>query len=211
MFLPSLFPNLEPSPLITNSDGSKFGKSEGKNIWLDAKRTSPYHFYQYWMNVADADVIDFMKRLSMRTPDEIKSYEKGVQEAAHLREAQKALAEELTLLVHGTEGLDSALRITSVFFNNQWNALNLDELSAALSEAPKIEVDASIGLNDALTQAAVVVSKREARDLITQGSISVNGEKEVNLECVLDHSKALHHRYSVIRKGKKTYMVVVFK
>lgn len=198
------------SPLITNSDGSKFGKSEGKNIWLDASRTSPYHFYQYWMNVADADVIDFMKRLSMKTPDEIKSYEKGVVEAAHLREAQKALAEELTVLVHGKEGLESALRITSVFFNNQWNALNLEELSLALSEAPKIEVEGSIGLIDALTQANVVVSKREARDLITQGSISVNGDKELNLECVLDQSKALHKRYSVIRKGKKTYMVVVF-
>lgn len=198
------------SPLITNSDGSKFGKSEGKNIWLDASRTSPYHFYQYWMNVSDSDVIDFMKRLSMKTPDEIKSYEKGVIEAAHLREAQKALAEELTLLVHGKEGLDSALRITSVFFNNQWNALNLDELSAALSEAPKLEVVESISLIDALTQANVVVSKREARDLISQGSISVNGEKELNLECVLDQSKALHKRYIVIRKGKKTYMVVVF-
>lgn len=198
------------SPLITNSDGSKFGKSEGKNIWLDAQRTSPYHFYQYWMNVADADVIDFMKRLSMKSPDEIKAYEQGVQTEAHLRQAQKALAEELTDLVHGQEGLESAQRITSVFFSNQWTGLSLDELNVALSDAPSIEVKTQISLIDALTQAGVVVSKREARDLITQGSISVNGEKETQLDCDLSQEKALYKRYTVIRKGKKTYMVVVF-
>ena len=123
------------SPLITNSDGSKFGKSEGRNIWLASHRTSPYAFYQYWLNVSDADVIDFMKRLSLKSPETIQTFEAGVQEAPHLRAAQKALAEELTMLVHGQAGYASALRTTDVFFSGQWQSLNLEEIQEALSEA----------------------------------------------------------------------------
>lgn len=196
------------SPLITNSDGSKFGKSEGKNIWLDAEKTSPYHFYQYWLNVADADVIDFMKRLSMKSPEAILAYEQGVKEAPHLRAAQKALAEELTLLVHGQEGLDSALRITSVFFSGNFADLSQSELALALSDAPSLEVEGDILLIDALTEGKIAVSKREARDLITQGSISVNGVKTTGLDSLVKQEAAYFKVYSVIRKGKKTYFTV---
>lgn len=196
------------SPLITNSDGSKFGKSEGKNIWLDGERTSPYHFYQYWMNVADADIIDFMKRLSMKSPDEIMAFEKGVETEAHLRVAQKALAAELTLLVHGQAGLDSARKITDVFFNGEWDSLSETELSLALGEAPRVQIAEDALLIDVLVEGKIASSKREARDLITQGSISVNGQKVLSLEAFVTKENAYFKKLSVLRKGKKTYLVV---
>lgn len=197
------------SPLITNSDGSKFGKSEGKNIWLDEAKTSPYHFYQYWMNVADSDVIDFMKRLSMKTPTEIQSFEQGVLTEAHLRLAQKTLAEELTLLVHGSHGLESAKRITEVFFSNQWNQLSETELELALSDAPQVNCDDDLSLIDVLVEGKIAVSKREARDLITQGSISVNGQKVTSIEALVKQEEAYFKKYSVLKKGKKNYFTVV--
>jgi tyrosyl-tRNA synthetase len=199
------------SPLITNADGSKFGKSEGRNIWLAAHRTSPYAFYQYWLNVADADVIDFMKRLSLKSPETIQAYEAGVQEAPHLRIAQKALAEELTILVHGQSGFDSALRITDVFFSGQWTNLRLDEIQEALSEAPSLSITAPRLVVEVLVEGQLAVSKREARELIEKGSITINGSKVTGLDAVLDQDQALHQRLHVIRKGKKHYLVVTLE
>jgi len=199
------------SPLITNSDGSKFGKSEGKNIWLSAQRTSPYAFYQYWLNVADADVIDFMKRLSLRSPEEIKSFEEGVKTEGHLRKAQKALAEELTALVHGQQGLQQALQITDVFFSGQWKKLELSDILDALSEAPTLVVSEPMALIDVLTQGKLATSKREARELIENGSISVNGDRINTLDYVLSKENALHQHLHVLRKGKKNYFVMKFE
>ena len=198
------------SPLITNSDGSKFGKSEGKNVWMDPTKTSPYHFYQYWMNVSDADVIDFMKRLSFKSTDEITAYIEKVQTQAHLREAQKALAEELTILVHGEEELTSAKKITDVFFSNQWHDLNETELGLALSDAPRLNLSESSLLIDVLVLGKVCISKREARELMQNGSISVNGAKVLDLEFTLSSEAAFYNHYTVIKKGKKTYFVVNF-
>lgn len=199
------------SPLITNSDGSKFGKSEGKNIWLSEERTSPYAFYQYWLNVADADIIDFMKRLSLKSPDVIQSYEEGVKTEAHLRKAQKALAEELTALVHGEAGLVKALKITETFFSGQWKDLRLEEILDALSEAPSLTVSEPKALIDVLTEGKLAVSRREARELIENGSISVNGDKVTSLETVLSKDNALHQHLHVLRKGKKNYFVMKFE
>lgn len=198
------------SPLITNSDGTKFGKSEGKNIWLDADKTSPYHFYQYWLNVSDVDVIDFLKRLSFKTKVEIEAYAVKVNSQAHLREAQIALAEELTELVHGMDGLLSAKKITSVFFNGAWDSLTESELSLALSDAPSLNLDGKTMLIDALVEGKICSSKRDAREMITGGSISVNGIKVLSLESELDSTTAFFNQYTVIKKGKKTYFVVKF-
>lgn len=199
------------SPLITNSDGTKFGKSEGKNIWLDAEKTSPYHFYQYWMNVSDADVIDFLKRLSFLTKPEIEALEEKVKTQAHLREAQIALATELTELVHGKEGLESAQKITSVFFNGAWDTLSESELSLALSDAPSLNLEGQGLLIDALVDGKICSSKREAREMITGGSITVNGTKVTSLEFELQSTDAFFNKYTVIKKGKKTYFVVKFE
>lgn len=199
------------SPLITNSDGSKFGKSEGRNIWLSEERTSPYAFYQYWLNVADADIIDFMKRLSLKSPEVIQGFEEGVKTEAHLRKAQKALAEELTALVHGEAGLAKALKITETFFSGQWKDLRLDEILDALSEAPSLSVTEPKALIDVLTEGKLAVSRREARELIENGSISVNGDKVTSLETILSKDNALHRHLHVLRKGKKNYFVMKFE
>ena len=196
------------SPLITNSDGSKFGKSEGKNIWLDPTKTDSYTFYQYWINVSDQDVIDFMKRLSFKTPQQIHEFAEMTQQQPHLRQAQKALAEELTLLVFGEEGLNSAMKITEVLFSGQFDQLSFAELNVALSDAPSASLTEDVLLIDCLVLVGSAKSKREARDLIVGGSVSVNGSKVTDLEFVVKKQNALHQSMTVLRKGKKTYSVI---
>jgi tyrosyl-tRNA synthetase len=196
------------SPLITNSDGSKFGKSEGKNIWLDPQKTDAYQFYQYWINVSDNDIIDFMKRLSFKSVDEIMSFSSSMKNQAHLRLPQKALAEELTELVFGKEGLMSALKITGVLFSGQFDQLSLSELEVALAEASRGEISEDTLLIDCLVLIGAAKSKREARDLISGGSVLVNGVKNNDLEFVVKKENALHNSLTVIRKGKKYYFVI---
>jgi tyrosyl-tRNA synthetase len=196
------------SPLITNSDGSKFGKSEGKNIWLDENRTDAYHFYQFWMNVADADVIDFMKRLSFKSVEEITELSDSVANEPHLRKAQKALAEELTLLVHGEAGLAKAQRITEVLFSGEWHQLDVEELRLALADASRYEIEEDVLLVDVLAMAKICASKREARELIAAGSISVNGIKRTSIEEKVTKEQAIGQQLTVIRKGKKNYFVI---
>jgi tyrosyl-tRNA synthetase len=196
------------SPLITNSDGSKFGKSEGKNIWLDPQKTDAYQFYQYWINVSDNDIIDFMKRLSFKSVDEIMSLSLSMENQAHLRLPQKALAEELTDLVFGKEGLMSALKITDVLFSGNFDQLSLSELEVALAEASRGETSEDTLLIDCLVLIGAAKSKREARDLITGGSVLVNGMKMTDLDFVVKKENALHKSLTVIRKGKKYYFVI---
>ena len=196
------------SPLITNSDGSKFGKSEGKNIWLDPTKTDAYQFYQYWVNVSDIDIIDFMKRLSFLSVEEIKIWEKAMLESPHLRGAQKALAEELTELVFNQEGLISAKKITEVLFSGQFDQLSLSELEVALADSSFAELSEDSLLIDCLVVAGGAKSKREARDLISGGSVLVNGQKITDLEFVVKKENALHKSMTVIRKGKKYYFVI---
>jgi tyrosyl-tRNA synthetase len=196
------------SPLITNSDGSKFGKSEGKNIWLDSQKTDSYSFYQYWINVSDNDIIDFMKRLSFITVDEILEFANITEKDPHLRLAQKALAEELTELVYGLDGVVSAKKISEVLFSGQFDQLSLVELQVALAEASFGEIAEDALLIDCLVGVGAAKSKREARDLITGGSVLVNGSKTTDLEFVVKKENALHKSLTVIRKGKKYYFVI---
>ena len=198
------------SPLITKSDGSKFGKSEGKNIWLDPARTSAYEFYQFWLNTPDADVIDYLKRLSFRTPEEIMALETSLAEHPEYREAQKALAEELTRIVHGEEGLAKALKITETFFRGNIMDLTPQEMREGLADAQKVAVADGVALIDALVEAGVSRSKSDARKLIQQGSISVNGVKTADIAFALTKEDAVDHSFSILRKGKKNYIVVTF-
>ncbi len=199
------------SPLITRSDGTKFGKSEGKNIWLDPKRTNSYEFYQFWLNTPDADIIDYLKRLSLRTPEEIMALEASFKEAPEKREAQKALAEELTGLVHGKEGLEKALRITDTLFKGNIMDLSADEIREGLADASKCEVEDGVLLIDGLVAAGVSKSKRDARQLIQQGSIQVNGQKQTDLSAVLSRKEAVDNSFSILKKGKKNYFIFTFK
>ncbi|MBQ1467412.1 MAG: tyrosine--tRNA ligase [Solobacterium sp.] len=198
------------SPLITKSDGSKFGKSEGKNVWLDPARTNAYEFYQFWVNVDDADVIDYLKRLSLRSPEEIMALEEQMKEHPEQRAAQKALAEELTGMVHGEEGVAKALKITSTLFSGSIRDLSADELREGLSDAEKHDVQDQTLLVDALVQSGIASSKRDARQLIQQGSVQVNGIKTTDLNAVLAVQDAFDQEFSIVKKGKRNYYVFNF-
>lgn len=195
------------SPLITKSDGSKFGKSEGQNIWLDPEKTSAYEFYQFFFNVADDDVVNMLKRLSMKSIKEIENLAMRVETQPHLREAQKALAEELTELVHGKEGLQSALNITEALFSGNIKDLTSKEIKDAFKDANTIDIEENVLLIDALTNSKAASSKREAREFINNGSISINGEKCTTLEKTLTKADSLDGETIVIRKGKKSYFI----
>lgn len=198
------------SPLITKSDGSKFGKSEGGNIWLDPTLTGAYEFYQFWVNVSDADIKSLLRRLSLRKPEEIMILEEKVDSAPEKREAQIALAEELTELVHGLEGLKKAQKITETLFKGSVKTLSPDELREGLKDALKCEVEDGVSLIDALVVAGISKSKGDARKLIQQGAIQVNGEKIDSLDAKLFKSDAFDQSFSIIKKGKKSYFVIMF-
>lgn len=199
------------SPLITKSDGTKFGKSEGANVWLDPERTSAYEFYQFFINTSDDDVVNFLKRLTFLTPEEIDALEVSLREEPHKREAQKALARETTRLVHGEQGLEEALMISQTLFSGDFSALNVTQLKQALSGVPNVTVQDGVLLLDALVEGKICSSKREAREMISGNSISVNGEKINSLEAVLTKEAAYGKEITVIRKGKKNYFLVNFE
>ena len=198
------------SPLITKSDGSKFGKSEGKNIWLDPERTNAYEFYQFWVNTPDADIIDYLKRLSMKSVEEIEALEVSLNEHPEYREAQKALAEELTILVHGEEGLARAKKITDTFFKGNIMDLSGEEIKEGLSDAVKTVIEDGTSILDALISAGVCKSKGEARKLVEQGSVSVNGNKVESIDYTLNKEDAIDKEFSIVKKGKKNYYVFNF-
>ena len=198
------------SPLITKSDGSKFGKSEGRNIWLDPKRTSAYEFYQFWLNTPDADIVDYLKRLSMRTPEEIEALAESVKNAPEKREAQKALAEELTATVHGSEGLASAQRITDTFFHGDIMTLSPGEIKEALADAPKAEITDGTTVIDALIAGGIARSKGDARKLIQQGAVTLNGQKVTDLAAVCRKSEGVEGEFSILRKGRRNYVLLQF-
>lgn len=198
------------SPLITKSDGSKFGKSEGKNIWLDPQRTNAYEFYQFWLNTPDSDIVDYLKRLSLKTPEEIEALAKMVAEEPEKREAQKQLAEELTRMVHGEEGLAKAQRITETFFHGDIMSLSAEEIREGLADAVSTEVEDGMLLIDGLLKAGICKSKGDARRLIQQGSVSVNGNKVTSLDAVLNRSEAVEGQFSIVKKGKKNYYLFTF-
>lgn len=199
------------SPLITRSDGSKFGKSEGgKSVWLNPKRTNSYEFYQFWLNTPDFDVIDYLKRLSFKTVEEINELEQKQLEAPHLRLAQKALAQEMTQLVHNEEGLRTALKITETLFGGNISELSANELKEGLYDAPKTEITSGNDLTDVLILAGIAKSKREARELINNNSIMINGIKVNDPTMIINKADAIDQELTVIKKSKKYYYVVTF-
>lgn len=199
------------SPLVTKSDGTKFGKSEGSNIWLDATKTSVYEFYQFWLNVTDEDAIPLLKRMSFRTQEEIESIELSMKENPHLREAQKALASEITELVHGKDALDRALEITKILFKGDIKKLSYEELKAAFKGAPSGEIIDGEPILDALVKLNICKSKNEARKLVEGNSVAVNGDKVNDINYVLNKKDAFNEEITVIKKGKKVFALAQFE
>lgn len=199
-------------PLVTKADGTKFGKTAGGAVWLDAKKTSPYEFYQFWINTADADVIKYLKIFTFMEREEIEALQESVETEAHLRKAQTVLAEEMTKLIHGEEALQDAQRITKALFSGDLKALSAEEMKAAFKDVPSVEmVKEPKSIVDLIVEAGISSSKRQAREDVTNGAISVNGEKVTDLEYVIDEKDRLEDAFAIVRRGKKKYHMVQFQ
>lgn len=198
-------------PLVTKADGTKFGKSASGSVWLDAEKTSPYEFYQFWMNTADADVIRYMKIFTFLTREEIEAFEVTVTEEAHLRKAQKALAEEMTKMIHGEAALENAIRITNALFSGDIKALSANEMKEVFKDVPSVEMTKEDkNIVDLIVEGAISSSKRQAREDVTNGAISINGEKITDVGYVISATDRLDDSFAIVRRGKKKYHMVKF-
>ncbi|MGX7090785.1 tyrosine--tRNA ligase [Gemella morbillorum] len=199
-------------PLMLKSDGTKFGKSTGGAVWLDPEKTTPYEFYQFWFNTADNDTISAIKKFTFLEKEEIEKLEESLAKEPHLRLAQKALAEELVKIVHGEAALESALNITKALFSGNIKELTLDELKVAVKGMPKAQLPKEdINIVDFLVESGVVTSKRQAREDVNNGAISINGDKVTDLAFTIDNSSRLEDSFTVVRRGKKNYKLVEYK
>ena len=208
-------------PLITKADGGKFGKTESGNVWLDPARTSPYAFYQFWLNVNDTDAARYIKIFTTLTKEEIAALEAQQAEAPHLRPLQKRLAEEITVLVHGRENYEAAVAASGILFGQgtkeQLQTLDEATLLAVFEGVPQFEISrdklaSGIKVIDLLTEeAAVFPSKGELRKLITAGGLSVNKEKVASPEDIFSAEQLIAGRYLLVQRGKKSYYLIIAK
>lgn len=191
------------TPLITDSEGKKFGKSEGNAVWLDSELTSPYAFYQFWLNVEDSNVINLLKVFTFLSKAEIEDLEKQVASEPHLRAAQKRLALEVTTMVHSAEAANSAIEASAALFG-QGDLSNLDSqtLEAALSELPNTQAKLGSSLIELLVETGLVASNSAARRAIAEGGVYLNNVKVEDEAATLD--QALQGKFAVLRRGKKT-------
>ncbi len=196
-------------PLITKSDGTKFGKTETGTVWLDAAKTSPYSFYQFWLNSTDADVYGYLKYYTFLSVDEIDRIKAEDELRNGKPDAQRILAEQLTLLIHGEQGLAQAQRISQAMFSGDPRALTEEELQQlSLDGAPTLLLTAENDLQDTLVAAGLAGSRRIARELISAGAVLLNGVAAESADSLLNRDLALHGRYILIRKGKKHFCLV---
>lgn len=196
-------------PLMLKADGTKFGKTAGGAIWLDPNKTTPFEFYQFWANTDDRDVVKYLKYFTFLDKETVESLAEKVQTEPHKREAQKALAEEMTKFVHGDEMLEQAKRITAALFSGDIRSLTADEIEQGFKEMPTFTVDKeSKNIIDWLVDIGIEPSKRQAREDITKGAISMNGEKVADVEFTVTADHAIGGRFIIIRKGKKNYSLV---
>ncbi|MDV2581239.1 tyrosine--tRNA ligase [Alkalibacillus haloalkaliphilus] len=196
-------------PLITKADGSKFGKTAGGAIWLDEKKTSPYEFYQFWVNADDRDVVKFLKSFTFLPLEEIDELAKEVEERPEQRVAQRSLAEEMTKMVHGEEALNQAQRITHALFNGDIKELTKEEVEVGFKDVPTFELEESEkGLIDLLVEANISSSKRQAREDISNGAIYINDERQQDLKYFIDETDRIDDAFTIIRRGKKKYFLI---
>ena len=200
-------------PLITKADGTKFGKTAAGAVWLDSARTSPYSFYQFWLNTADADVEHFLKIFTFLSVAEIEALMAAFQESPGQRLAQKTLAEEVTRMLHGEEALASAVRITEALFSGSIEALTESDLVQLMQDGmdcTEIEA-ANVGLLALLADSGLAPSRGQARKLVTSGGVRINGSVADDPEAELDFSDALHGRFYLLRRGKKNWHLILKK
>lgn len=196
-------------PLLTKSDGSKFGKTNGKAIWLDINKTSAYEMYQFFINSEDSKVIDYLKFLTFLSKEEIEDLEQKNKVQPHLREAHKALAREVITFIHGKDKYEQALKISEALFSGNIKDLTGEEIEMAFNDLPSTN-GCDCNLVEALIQTKLALSKREAREFITNGAVSVNGEKQTSVDYQINSLVAIDNKYVVLRRGKKQYAIIKF-
>ena len=198
------------TPLITNSDGTKFGKSEGNAIWLDAQMCSPYTFYQFWLNTADADVIDRLKVFTFMSREQIEALAVEVAERPFKRQAQRELAWQVTSLVHGEDATNKVIAASAaVFGNGELGDIDLPTLQAVIAELPTAQVAAGdLGILNVLHASGLSESLSAARRTVGEGGAYVNNEKVEGIDSELSEADFLHGRYAIVRRGKKNMAVV---
>ena len=204
-------------PLITKADGGKFGKTESGNVWLDPQKTSPYKFYQFWLNSSDSDASEYIKKFTLLSKDEIETLQKQHDEAPHLRVLQKTLAEEITVRVHSTEDLQAAMEASEILFGKGTTQtlmkLSEETLLSVFEGVPQCEItkdiiEASINIVDFLADLTQIFSSRgEARRLLKEGGVQVNKAK-VDESFSIEHGNLLNNKYILVQKGKKNYFLV---
>ena len=194
-------------PLLTKSDGSKFGKTNGKAVWLDINKTSAYEMYQFFINSEDSKVIDYLKFLTFLSKEEIEALEEKNATQPHLREAHKALAHEVITFLHGEAAYEQALKISQALFSGNIKSLTADEIAMGFNDLPSIE-GKDMTLMEALIECKLASSRREAREFIKNGAALVNGEKVTDEAFVLNKDVAIEGRFIVLRRGKKLYSLI---
>ncbi len=204
-------------PLITKADGTKFGKTESGSVWLAAERTSPFRFYQYWLNCGDADVINFLKYFTFLNKDSIDELAEKVRSCPEAREAQKALAREITLMLHGETALERALAATQALFGGDISGLSADEIEDVFSDVPSEQIPAhrfdgeGINIIDLLLEGGMLKSKGEARRSVDEGGVYVNNQRVGASNHQVRNEVLIGGQFLVLRKGKKNYHLIKVK
>ena len=194
-------------PLLTKSDGTKFGKTNGKAVWLDAEKTSPYEMYQFFINSEDTKVIDYLKFLTFLSKEEILELEEKHNAAPHLREAHNALAKAVITFLHGEEAYNQALKISKALFSGNIKELTASEIEMGFGDLPSTS-NGTNTLVDTLIELKLASSRREAREFIRNGAVSLNGDKVTDETLVLSSDLAIEGKFIVLRRGKKLYALV---
>ena len=198
-------------PLVTDSNGVKFGKTEGNALWLDKNKTSSYELYQYLINLEDSMIIEYLKKLTFLSKEEIEEIEKRHNENPGLREAHKILAREVITDIHGKEEYEKALKLSQVLFNGDIKELTSKEIEEVFKGVPTYETEPGKTLIDVLVESHAASSKREAREFINNGAISINGDVVKEENYLMDKSVAIDDKYIAIRRGKKKYYLIILK
>ena len=198
-------------PLVTDSTGKKFGKTEGNALWLDEEKTSSYELYQYLINLEDSMIIDYLKKLTFLTKEEIEKIEKRHQEHPELREAHKALAREIITDLHGKDSYENAVKISESLFSGDIKSFTGKDVMDAFKGLEPFNVNEDTNIVDLLVNNNVCSSKREAREFINNGSITLNGDKVTDLDFVVSKDKCIDDKYIVIRRGKKKYYLGIYE
>lgn len=191
------------NPLVTKADGTKFGKSEGKAIWLDPNLTTPYEFYQFFLNSDDKDVIKYLKYFTFLSLDEIAQLETDLEQNPHLRQAQKTLASEITCFVHGQDAVDQVLKISECIFTGDLSGLTSDQIEKYFTHIEMNVIKPNQNILDFLIELKLASSKREAREFVSNNSIAFNGTKITDLEYMVTTKDAIEDTYMIVKRGKK--------